>query len=69
MVEHYNDTVGVTGSNPVPPTILGTFVRALDPSFQLNLIGVIELSALAIPKGVCEYRTWTAPWSRTSMLQ
>jgi hypothetical protein len=44
-------------------------VRALDPSFQLNLIGVIELSALAIPKGVCEYRTWTAPWSRTSMLQ
>ena len=25
VVEHYNDTVGVTGSNPVPPTIFWTY--------------------------------------------
>jgi hypothetical protein len=26
VVEHYNDTVGVTGSNPVPPTIFWMYI-------------------------------------------
>ena len=41
MVEHYNDTVGVTGSSPVPPTIFPTagadnhFTRMMNQVFVL----------------------------------
>jgi hypothetical protein len=41
VVEHYNDTVGVTGSNPVPPTI----------SLSLDLsIGPTPFARLTDPK-------------------